>query len=306
MMSGLPLVSIVTPSYNQAEYLEATLRSVLAQDYPELEYIVIDGGSTDGSVEIIQQYADQLAYWVSEPDKGQADAINKGLRRARGKYAAWLNSDDIYLPDAISQAVSVLEANPQAGLVYGQLRSINAAGEHFNTIRYQQYSLDDLLAFRIIGQPSVFMRGEVLAKSDYLSLDFHYLLDHHLWIQLAMQTDLMYVPREWAAARHHPTAKNVAQAAGFGEEAYRIIDWAKTQPQLAARIAAQEKRVWGGAHRLNARYLLDGGEAWQSLKAYGRSFKEDPSYTLKHWKRILFALMSLLGLGALRKLIQKY
>ncbi|HZU87535.1 MAG TPA: glycosyltransferase family 2 protein, partial [Anaerolineaceae bacterium] len=122
-----PLVSIVTPSYNQARYLEATLRSVLEQDYPNLEYIVVDGGSTDGSREIIQKYASRLAWWVSEKDRGQTDAINKGFSRAHGEILAWLNSDDTYQPGAIRQAVEALQNHPRAGMVYADTNFIDAA-----------------------------------------------------------------------------------------------------------------------------------------------------------------------------------
>lgn len=297
-----PLVSIITPSYNQAAYLEATIKSVLEQDYPNIEYLVVDGVSEDGSAEIIQKYANELTWWVSEPDDGQADAINKGLRRAQGKYVAWLNSDDVYLPGAVKRAVDVFEVNPQAGLVYANLQSIDEVGKVFNTIQYQPYDLDDLLAFRMIGQPSVFMRREVLIQTVFLFPEYQYLLDHHLWVRMAAQTEMFYVNETWAAARHHPMAKNVAQAAGFGEEAYKLLAWAETRPKLAARIRANPKRVWGGAHRLDARYLLEGGEAWASLKSYTKAFKADARYTIKHWHRILYAGLSVVGLSWLRKI----
>ena len=174
MSEAYPLVTIVTPSFNQVEYLEQTLNSVLGQDYPNLEYLVVDGGSTDGSLEVIRKYEDRLAWWVSEPDHGQADAINKGFARATGKYVAWLNSDDLYFPGAIRKAVETLEQSPHIGLVYGNLLSINARGEHVNSIRYQQYALEDLLAFQIIGQPTVFMRRSTLEEVGYLSEEYHY------------------------------------------------------------------------------------------------------------------------------------
>ncbi|MFN2302924.1 MAG: glycosyltransferase, partial [Anaerolineales bacterium] len=115
-MSQLPRISIVTPSFNQANYIARTIESVLSQDYPDLEYIIIDGGSKDGSREIIRQYEQQLAYWESIPDKGQTDAINKGFSRASGKYLAWLNSDDVYHAGALAEAVTYLEDHPEVGM----------------------------------------------------------------------------------------------------------------------------------------------------------------------------------------------
>ena len=121
-----PTISIITPSFNQARFLPRTIESVLTQDYPNMEYILMDGGSTDGSLEIIRNYADRLSYWESKPDRGQTDAINKGFARATGKYLAWLNSDDVYKPGAISEAVDFLENHPEAAMVYGDCTFIDA------------------------------------------------------------------------------------------------------------------------------------------------------------------------------------
>jgi glycosyltransferase involved in cell wall biosynthesis len=124
-----PLVTIVTPSYNQALFLEATMRSVLEQDYPRIEYIIIDGGSTDSSMDIIKKYADRLACWISEKDRGQTDALNKGFKRATGDILAWINSDDTYEPGAIREAVEWLQARPEIGLVYGDANFIDDEGD---------------------------------------------------------------------------------------------------------------------------------------------------------------------------------
>ena len=123
-----PLVSIITPSFNQAPFLDATIQSVLGQTYPNIEYIIIDGGSTDGSIEIIERYADRLAYWESAQDRGQTEAINKGFDRANGAIMAYLNSDDLYYPNAVEEAVDFLQLHPEIGMVYGDADYINAGG----------------------------------------------------------------------------------------------------------------------------------------------------------------------------------
>jgi glycosyltransferase involved in cell wall biosynthesis len=127
-ISPLPKVSIITPSFNQGKFLEASICSVLEQNYPNIEYIIVDGGSQDESVEVIKKYQDRLAWWVSEKDKGHADALNKGFSRATGEILAWLNSDDIYFPNAISEVVAVLTSHPEVGMVYGDAELIDDAG----------------------------------------------------------------------------------------------------------------------------------------------------------------------------------
>lgn len=303
MTGSLPLVSVVTPSFNQARYLEQTLRSVLEQEHPRIEYIVVDGASQDGSVDIIRNHEGKLAYWVSEKDSGQAEAINKGLARANGEIVAWLNSDDYYLPGAVSSAVKAFELNPDAALVYGDMLAVDENGRTTNLMKYGQFSLPDLLCFQIIGQPSVFFRRDALEKAGLLDTTFHFLLDHHLWIRIAQQGRIMHVPQVWSAARYHAEAKNVAKAAEFGREAFRILEWAKNQPELAETVTGVERRARSSAHRVDARYLLDGGQPGSALKAWMRALFLHPPTALKRMNIVASALLKLTGLGALRETV---
>jgi len=297
----MSLVSIVTPSYNQAAFLEQTMRSVLAQDYAPIEYIVVDGASSDGSPDIIKRYADKLAWWVSEPDSGQAEAINKGLNRAQGEIVAWLNSDDLYLPGIVSGAVAALQADPHLGMVFGDAITIDAEGQPLNRLSFGDYGLKELMGFRIICQPAVFMRRAVLERASLgpekaaLDTSYHFMLDHHLWLRMAKIAPIQHVSTLWAAARHHPAAKNVAQAAGFADETRRLLTWMQQQPDLAPLVKANQRMVKAGAYRLTARYLLDGGQPGPALQAYGQAIRSDPVYTLKHWRRIIYAILSLVG-----------
>ena len=297
-----PRVSIITPSYSQAAFLEQTIRSVLGQGYPELEYLLVDGGSTDGSLEIIQKYAHQLTWWVSEPDKGQADAINKGFRRASGEVVAWLNSDDLYAPGAIAQAVKFLEDHPDVGMVYGNAVSFDQDGHPIKDLTFADWGLEGLVSFKMICQPAVFMRRAILEQSGYLDENYHLMLDHQLWLRIARLTRIKYIPELWAFARHHAGAKNVAQASRFGEEAFRVFEWMQTQPDLAEIIGRNRSTVMAMLHRFNGRYQLDGGLAWPALKSYLRAFMLNPEVALHEWHRIVFAGLSLCGLGQLGKL----
>lgn len=291
--SSAPRVTVITPSFNQAAFLEQTIQSVLSQNYPNLEYWIVDGGSTDGSVDIIRKYADRLAGWVSEKDHGQAEAINKGFARATGEIVIWINSDDYFLPGSIAAAVQVLRDQPDLGLVFGDVVSINGEGEPINVMTYDDWGLDDLMQFNIIGQPGVYMRRSVLEKSGYLDLNYHYLLDHHLWLRMAQFASMRYVPQRWAAARFHAGAKNVNQAAGFGRESLRLAGWMSTEPGLAERYQRLRRRVWAGAYRMNGRYLLDGAQSWSALRSYLHSLWLYPPIALQEKRRILFALASL-------------
>ncbi len=296
----MTLVSIITPSYNQAAYLEQTILSVLEQDFPHIEYIVIDGASTDGSVDIIKKYADRFAYWISEKDRGQAEAINKGFARATGDVIAWLNSDDYYMQGAVSAAVKIFEENPDVVLVYGDMLAVDEHGKTFNTLTYEQLNLEDLLCFQIIGQPSVFMRRSAFQKTSGLNLDFHFLLDHLLWIQLAKHGQILHVNQIWSAARYHAAAKNRAKAAEFGSEAFRILEVAEHDKELASVLVNVKRRARASANRVDARYLLDGGQPAKALSAWMRAFFIHPPTALARMNIFVSAVLNLLGMGKMR------
>ncbi len=295
-MQAEPLVSIITPSYNQAQFLEEAMRSVLEQDYPKLEYWVMDGKSTDGSLEIIKRYSERLAGWVSEKDKGQADGINKGFKRSQGEIVAWLNSDDRYLPGAISSAVALFQKHPEAAFIFSNVESIDEGGKSFNLMRYGHWKLAELMQFNIIGQPGVFMNREVLEKAGYLDQSYHYLLDHELWLRMACLAEPVYAQGQvWAQARIHGKAKNVADAVKFGPEAFRLAKWLGSDERFYPQNAHYHRKIWAGAYRLNAFYMVEAGSPLQAHKLYKQSFKLDPWIALKHWKHWLLALAGSLG-----------
>jgi glycosyltransferase involved in cell wall biosynthesis len=299
VLTSTPIVSIVTPSFQQAEYLEHTILSVLGQDYPQIEYILVDGGSNDGSLEIIRKYSGRFAWWVSEPDEGQADAINKGFRHASGEVIVWLNSDDLFLPGAVRQAVQALSENPTAGMVYGDAITIDENGLPLNRLEFSEWGLEQFVSFRIICQPAVFLRRSVFEQAGWLDPRYHFMLDHQLWIRMARLAPVVHVPGLWAAARQHAYAKNVSQPAEFGSEAFKILEWMGTQEDLSRLVRSKKRQVKAGVYRLNARYLLDGKMPSAALRSYAQALVAQPGFALVHWHRIVFALLSLFGGGSL-------
>jgi glycosyltransferase involved in cell wall biosynthesis len=223
MPRQLPTVSIVTPSFNHAAFLEATIRSVLDQNYTGLQYVVMDGGSTDGSVEILRKYADRLQ-WTSEKDAGQADAIRRGFERASGEVIAWLNSDDCYKPGCIEAAASYLADHPEVALVYGDAEFIRPDGstlcpcantEPFSRHRLRHYS-------DYIVQPSAFFRRSAYEAVGGIDASLHWAMDYDLWLKLAEKYDFAYVPQCWSQYRWLGDNKSAAGSWGRIEEVRRV------------------------------------------------------------------------------------
>jgi hypothetical protein len=206
-----PTVSVVIPSLNQARFLREALDSVLGQDYPSLQVIVMDGGSTDGSVEILKGYADRVQF-VSEPDLGQSHAINKGMVLAKGQIVSWLNSDDRLVPGAIGKAVAALTANPGAAMLYGEGELLAESGEVMGRFEATRpFDLWTLIhVWDYIMQPTVFMRTERFHAVGGLDESLHYGMDWDLWIRLACRWPVVYVPDVLAQSREYRRTKTAS------------------------------------------------------------------------------------------------
>jgi glycosyltransferase involved in cell wall biosynthesis len=215
-------ISVITPSFNQAAFIGRTIESVQAQRGPfELEHIVVDGGSTDGTQEVLRRYEGRLR-WISEPDRGQSDAINKGFRMATGDVLAWLNSDDLYEPGALAAVAEALAAG--ARWCFGECRvidegdrEIRRAVSWYKNRQSRRYGFARLLGRNFIPQPAVFFRRDLLEEVGGLGEDYHLAMDYDLWLRFARRADPVFVPRPLAAFRWHGASKSGAS--------YRTMAW---------------------------------------------------------------------------------
>lgn len=280
-MTELPRVSIVTPSFNQAAFLKDTLRSVLTQDYPHIEYIVMDGGSTDGSVEIIRRYENRLAYWMSERDGGQADAINKGWRRATGDIVAYLNSDDTYEPGAVRAAVEYLAQHPETDMVYGHCYQVNEHGERVGRLNAIPVNIRTLLLRNAIMQPTTFFRRHVLDRVGLLDLELGHAMDYDLWLRIALRhrIDALNVPL--ANFRAHDESKSFAKPFVFIQDIRKILSRFFANPDLDASLRQLEPQALVNWHMttLLACFAMEQREA--GLQIWNEMVKLCPHY----WNR---------------------
>ena len=204
-----PRISIITPSYNQADFIEETIRSILLQNYPNIEHIIMDGGSTDGTVEILRHY-DAHITWVSEPDGGQADAINKGLKRATGDILAYLNSDDVYLPTALQTVAAYFQANPQVGLLYGDTEAIWADGRPKGMIHGRPFDLHKIIhRGHFLPQQSTFWTRAAMQKAGWFDASQYFAMDYEYFIRLGQVTQAAYLPLSLSQFRFHESSKSV-------------------------------------------------------------------------------------------------
>jgi glycosyltransferase involved in cell wall biosynthesis len=247
MNQALPLVSIVTPSYNKGRFIEETILSIRIQTYPRIEHIVIDGGSTDGTLDILRKYEDRLV-WVSEPDKGQSDAINKGWRRAKGEVLAYLNADDTYMPRAVQTAVEYLANHPDVAMVYGQCHLINENGEVIGQCGEESDLVQLLRGPNMIPQPTVFFRRGVLDQIGYLDTSLHMAMDYDLWIRIGLGFGFEYIPQPLASFRLCEGTKTVDSEYGFGPDLIHMLDKLFSNRDLPQEIGALRRQAYSYAH----------------------------------------------------------
>lgn len=231
-----PRISIITPSFNQAEFLERTILSVLEQDYPDLEYIVIDGGSTDGSVDIIRKYESRLAFWVSEADQGQTHAINKGLKRATGDWVAWQNSDDIFYPDAFRRVALAAKRYQKAELITGDINLVDQSDNLIREMKYVRPTYEALLAEgMVLTNQAAFWRRDLHSRIGFLDESLHYGFDYEWFLRVLRETNqAIHLPYCLGALRYHDATKTSRCQPLFDAEYRRIVNgrevpgWKKT------------------------------------------------------------------------------
>jgi glycosyltransferase involved in cell wall biosynthesis len=225
-------LSVIIPSFNQAQYLEQTLLSIIDQNIGNIEIIVIDGGSTDNSVDIIKKYEKHLAYWVSEPDRGQSHAINKGFAKASGNIIAWLNSDDLYLPHTLQTVLNVFESQPEVDLLYGDVINFDEKGNESNykVVEFEPY---DFLSRISVHQPAVFWRKKILNEIGMLDESLHYVMDYDYWVRVFFNYKTLKINKPLAKFRVHSTSKTSSNPPAM------YLEWRKVLSRFIGSIASK-------------------------------------------------------------------
>jgi glycosyltransferase involved in cell wall biosynthesis len=276
-----PRVSVVTPSYNLAAYLEETIRSVLLQGYPDLEYIIVDGCSTDGSVEIIRRYERWLSEAVIEPDRGQSDAINKGWRRSTGGILAYLNADDSYLPGMLAAAAEAFRTTPEAGMVYATAMIIDETGDDLRPWRAEPFDLKKMLVVdNIVPQPAAFYSIDALEDVGYVNERWHLIMDYDLAVRIGSRYRTVCVPSTLARFRAHSHNKSRLQFEALAAELLEFFAELKTD--LAAPRGWLLRRTASSRihYELSLAYVGENGRAGSALTPLLKSLVCYPPFAL--------------------------
>lgn len=272
----MPKVVIVTPSFNQAAYIEETIRSVILQGYSNLEYWVIDGGSTDGTKSILEKYDPWLAGWRSEPDRGQTDAINKVWGTVSGDFYGWLNSDDIFTPGALYNLISYFKQHPDIDYVYGELEIINEKSEIVGSRKNQLFDLKKLVREAgWISQPGSLISGGALKQVGLLDPELRLLMDLDLWFRAGKHYKFGKINAPLARYRKHAATKTKTQQSRAAQEIMHVYDKVFSAPDLPSEIRAIRSYAYASAHIYAAHRLLNSGNLPDALSQMRAAIKSD-------------------------------
>ncbi|NJL53872.1 glycosyltransferase [bacterium] len=273
-----PLVSIITPSYNQSQFLEETIRSVLLQGYPNLEYLIIDGGSNDGSVELVNRYAPWLAYWHSKRDRGQADAINQGIDLSNGEILGWLNSDDCLAIDSLSSSIPVFQRKPKVDFLYGDVEIIDTFSEVKGLRPGAKSSFTEMLrTLRVpIPQPGSLWRQVVCDRIGKLDSRWQVVLDREFFLRVSLACEIEYLPKTLARFRHHSDAKSTAFRKKWIEEIPLMYAEFFARKDLPSSIYQLKRETMSSAHLYCARIAYAENARIMFYLCYLRAFLSNP------------------------------
>ncbi len=288
---SLPKISIVTPSFNQGQFLEETIRSVLDQGYPNLEYVVVDGGSTDDSVDIIKRYADRLKFWVSEKDRGQTDAINKGIAHCTGDVFGFINSDDYLYPRSLQRVADTWNAGSR--WMVGWSIYLELGGSDWPYMKRPTHTKADWFLWNPIPQQSTFFARSFLDEYGTFREDLHYSFDYEYWMRLRFKANakLTVIRQCMAAFRFHDASKTIATASRFQPEDQKIWD------EYADYLSAKDRlELWRARRAMAARDAQD--RMWRAIQAHdvptarreARTAASNQPLSPESWKGLYFAM----------------
>jgi glycosyltransferase involved in cell wall biosynthesis len=294
-----PFVSIITPAYNSAQFLRETIESVINQDYPHIEHIIIDGSSSDGTLDILKSYPN--IKWISEPDRGQSQAINKGFTMAHGDILGWINADDTYEPDAVSAAVQTFITNPNADLVYSDMRIITQEGATIRIAKSMPFVLDQLLSLNFIRQSTVFIRSRVIQEIGGVNENLHYCMDREFWLRIGTKYTYYYQPGHIAANfRVHPKAKSSGDVSRFHAEWMRVMEDALTDPRYdQISYSKKKKAIMQASTRMHFTQIIESIQ----MKNFRKATYYIWQLIYKDWKYIANYIVA--NIGSLHQVIRR-
>ena len=275
-----PTITIVTPSYNQAGFIEETIRSVLLQNYPRMEYIVMDGGSTDGTVEILKKYDPFITFWTSGPDDGQSDAINRGWRRATGDIIAWLNSDDVYAPGALATAALAFRKDPALAMLYGNCNLIDENSRKFRESPTTPFSLKRLVCNEwFISQPATFFKRSLLERIGFLDRDLHLIMDWEFYLRIALGGHkIANCPETLANFRVWNDAKTSSQTTTSAQEKLDTLHRIFSDNNHAVDIRPYRNSAFHYVHNWASAQFGQNGHPGTALRHLLQAIRHKPSF----------------------------